>query len=65
MLGKTETGKLYHIINNMTGGGHFALCGCYLPDNLHEEGLSAFELDKQGLMCEKCMNSCYYSQSRD
>ena len=65
MLGKTETGKLYHIVNEMSGGDNFGLCGCYMPKELHVEGLKAFELEEQGLMCEKCMNSCYYSQKRD
>lgn len=65
MIGKTETGKLYHIVNVMRGGGHFGLCGCYMPEELREEGLNAFELEKQRLMCEKCMNSRYYRQNRD
>ena len=30
-IGKTDKGKLYHIVNPMTGDGNFSLCGCYMP----------------------------------
>lgn len=65
MVGKTETGKLYHIVNVMNGGGNFSLCGCYMPEKLREDGLDAFKLEDQGLICEKCMHSRYYKQERD
>lgn len=65
MIGRTEKGKLYHIVNVMTGGGFFSMCGCYMPEELHEEGLNAFELEKKGMMCERCMYSRYYKQDRD
>lgn len=64
-IGKTEKGKLYHIVNNMTGGGHFGLCGCYMPDDKRLEDANAFELEKENKMCERCMYIRFYKQDRD
>ena len=64
IIGKTEKGKLYHIVNRMDGGDHFGLCGCYMPKELHEDGLNAFKLYTEGKMCENCMKSRYFKGGR-
>lgn len=64
-IGKTDTGKLYHIVNLMESNGHFSLCGVYMPEDKLEDNLNAFELSKDNKMCEKCMYIAYFKQSRD
>ena len=64
-IGKTEKGKLYHIRNIMESNGHFSLCGEYMPEDKLEDNLDAFELKKEKKICEKCMHSSYFKQSRD
>ena len=64
-IGKTESGKLYHIRDFVNHDGHFSKCGVYMPKELLEEGLSSFKLWEEGKMCEKCMYSTYFKQSRD
>ncbi|EJT6612795.1 TPA: hypothetical protein ACOTGN_000689 [Clostridium perfringens] len=60
-IGKTETGKLYHIVNKMKYNGNFSLCGVYMPKEKLEYNLNAFELYKEEKMCEKCMNIAYFN----
>ena len=64
-IGKTETGKLYHIVDMMIGGENFGLCGCYLPTNNQVDSDEIFELEKTRKICERCMYSRFYKQSRD
>lgn len=64
-IGKTETGKLYHILDVFGGSEFMSICGCFMPEELRDETLNAFELEKEGKMCEKCMYSRYYKQDRD
>lgn len=64
-VGKTDSGKLYHILNIMEGGNNFSLCGCYMPKDKLEDGLNVYELEKQNKMCEKCMYIACYKQDRD
>ena len=64
LIGKTETGKLFHIVNKMDGDGHFGLCGCYLPKEKQLICDEVYELDEKGELCKKCMHSCFYKLSR-
>ena len=59
-IGRTETGKLYHIVNVMTGGENFGLCGCYLPKDKQVDTDKIFELEEENKICEKCMHSRFY-----
>lgn len=60
IIGKTETGKCYHILNKMTGGDNFGLCGCYMPKNKQINNLDVWELYKNKQVCEKCMNIAFF-----
>lgn len=64
-IGKTETGKLYHIVNIMDYGDSFSICGCYLPKDKQFSCDNVFKLNDEKQMCEKCMYSRFYMQSRD
>ena len=64
-IGKAQNGKLYHILNRMTGGEYFSLCGCYMPEDKRVENMDAFDLDKKKMMCQKCMHSAYFKQDID
>lgn len=64
-IGKTEKGKVYHIVNRMTGSGNSSLCGCYMPKDKLVDGLNPFELYKKNEICSKCMHIAYYKQDRD
>lgn len=63
-IGKSESGKLYHIVNLMDYGNKFALCGCYLPENTESSREEISKLDDDGKMCERCMYSKFYKQTR-
>lgn len=65
IIGKTDAGKLYHILDVMDGSGQRSLCGCYIPEDRRLDEADAFELNKQKLMCGKCMYSKYFKQARD
>ena len=65
IIGKTEKGKRYHILNRMTGGDNFSLCGCYMPKDKNVDNIDLWELHKKHQMCEKCMNSAFFKQDRD
>lgn len=64
-IGKTETGKLYHIVNIMNGGDNFGLCGCYLSQNSQFVVDEIYKLDNARQMCERCMYTRFYKQNRD
>lgn len=49
----------------MTGGEHFSLCGCYMPEDKRIENMDVFDLDKKKMMCKKCMHSAHFKQDRD